>query len=787
MAKKLNRLFDGFGQLTKLILLNGLFVPEVYAADRPPVNASRNGMISDTMPLNGVELYPDVTLNGNRVGLVRFGYADGKFYASADTLRQLGLMLDVRPSASVCLSDIPQLHIDYDARQQTLKLTAPLGLLSTTTLFTRADVSSPVASTSRGILLNYDLFASKERTLSVRSFTELRAFQPSGVFSSTQLTRNAVQKHGGNNDNRFSRLDTRWQSSFPDRLLTVTAGDTLTSSLPWSRPTRIAGIQVGTNLSLQPYLPTTPLPSFLGSATLPSDVELYINGVKHYNGSVPAGNFEISSLPNISGAGNAQVMVTDALGRTTVQNFSFYNDQLLLRQGLTEWSAELGVVRRNYGYSSFDYGNVPVFSGTWRRGVSNSLTAGSHAEATDRLANAGFSTDWVPSSRSGTLSATLAMSTDSGQRGALYGAGYRWSGYNFTFSTMTTLTSGRYHDVATHYGQPPPALSSNSVVGYGTESLGNFSLSYLQFRYPQERAVRYAGANWFKSVAQNVYLSLGASQNVDNSRDSSLWLMMTFAFSNGLNAGSSLLRMNNHSGYMINASQSQPPDGGWGWNIAASRHSSRPGAQGEVGYQGRHGNIYAGVNKMPDTHYGYADASGSLVSMAGGLFAAREIGNGFAVVSTDGIAGVPVKLENNLVGTSDDQGLLLVTPLNSYQNNLLSIDPMDLPASMRINRISADATPADRSGVLVKFGITPARAAQVMLVDTHGYAIAQGSIATLDSGQNAVVGFDGMVYFDALELHNRLKVTTATGVCTVQFYYPAGGKDIPQTGPLTCR
>lgn len=788
MAEKRNRFSEGFRALVKLVLLNGLFAPEICAADLKPRDQQQNRLIYDTMPLTGTELYPEVTLNGNPVGLVRFSYANGKFYASGNTLRQLGVRLQGKNTTQICLCDIPQLQTDYDARQQTLKLTAPLSLLDAApTRLNLADTANPMASASRGMLLNYDLYAARERSLSVSSFTELRAFQPSGVFSSTQLTRNSAQKYGGGHNNRFSRLDTRWQSSFPDRLLTVTTGDTLTSSLPWSRPSRIAGIQLGTDFSLKPYLPTTPLPSFLGSATLPSDVELYINGVKHYNGSVPAGNFEISSLPNISGAGSAQVMVTDALGRTTVQNFSFYNDPLLLRQGLTEWSAELGVIRRNYGYSSFDYGNSPVFSGTWRRGVSNSLTAGSHAEATDCLANAGFSTDWVPSGLSGTLSATLAMSADSGQRGALYGAGYRWSGYNFTFSTMTTLTSGRYHDVATRYGQSPPSLSSNTVVGYGTESLGNFSLSYLQFRYPQERGGRYAGANWFKSVAQDIYLNAGVSQNVDNRRDSSFWLMMTFAFSDRISAGSTLQRTNNQTGYMINASQTQPPEGGWGWNLAASRQSSRPGAQGEVGYQGRHGNVYAGVNQMSGTHYDYAGARGSLVSMAGGLFAAREISNGFAVVSTDGIAGVPVKLENNLVGTSDDQGLLLVTPLNSYQNNLLSIDPMDLPASMRINRISADATPADRSGVLVTFGITPVRAAQVMLVDTHGYAIAQGSIATLDSGQNAVVGFDGMVYFDALGLHNRLKVTTAAGVCTVQFDYPAGEKGILQTGPLTCR
>lgn len=85
------------------------------------------------------------------------------------------------------------------------------------------------------------------------------------------------------------------------------------------------------------------------------------------------------------------------------------------------------------------------------------------------------------------------------------------------------------------------------------------------------------------------------------------------------------------------------------------------------------------------------------------------------------------------------------------------------------------------------FGITPVRAAQVILVDVHGNTIAEGSLATLNAGQgqNAVVGFNDMAYFDALELHNRLKVTTATGVCSVLFDYPVRGEGIPQIGPAT--
>lgn len=750
-------------------------------------NQTNSGIIGDTTPLAGIDLYLDVTLNGNPVGLVHFGYENEKLYAGANTLRQLGFRLPHNTAATVSLNDIAQLSIDYNVEQQTLALTAPLSSLDlATTQVNPTGEATPIASNSRGALLNYDVYAQQGDETSANTFSELRAFNGLGVLSTTQLTQYSTAP---NADNAFYRMDTRWRTSFPENMLAINVGDTLTSSLTWSRPTRIGGIQIGTDFSLQPYMPTTPLPSYLGSATLPSNVELYVNGVKYYNGEVPAGSFQINTMPNISGAGTGQVMMTDALGRTTVQNFSFYNDQQLLREGLTAWSAELGAVRENYGYASFDYASAPVFSGTWRRGFSNTFTAGTHAETSDGLINAGFSNDWVPGPRSGTVSTALAASTDSGKSGFLYSVGYRWSGEQFNFSTSTTATSGDYRDVATHYGEPPPSLSSNTVIGYAMASAGNVSLSYLQFRYPHDSAVRYANASWFKSVTENISLNAGFNQNIDDTRDRSVYLMVTVTTSGNLSASSTVQYTNNETGYQINASQTPPGDGGWGWNVAASQQASRQSGQGEVGYLGRFGKAYTGFSRLPDNHYGYAGATGSLVAMGGGLFAAREINNGFAVVSTDGIPDVPVKLQNNLVGRSDDQGLLLVTSLNSYQNNQISIDPMDLPANMRIARVEANATPADRSGTLVSFGITPVRAAQVTLVNEQGKAISEGSMAyiTNGAGQSSVVGFDGMAWFDSLEQHNRLRVDTDTGSCNAQFDYPANAKGIVQIGPLECR
>jgi len=786
MVKKQFRIYNQLSMLVKIFLLNSVFISGIASAQNISDDASKS-LLNDPTQSIGSSLYLDVTLNGNSVGLVHFGYDNGKFYTRASTLRQLGFRVSEDTVGPVCLNDIVQLNINYNAQQQTLALTAPLDILDlmTTQIYPSLE-AKPEVTSSRGALLNYDLYAEQWKETHVNSFSELRTFNSVGVLSSTQLMKFST---GQSEYNRFNRLDTSWRSSFSDKMLALTVGDTLTTPLSWTRATRIAGIQIGTDFSLNPYMSTTPLPAFFGSAALPSSVELYINGMKEYNGEVPAGNFQLNTVPNISGMGNAQVMITDTLGRTTTQNFSFYNDQQLLREGLTSWSAALGVVRENYGYSSFDYAHSPVISGIWRRGISNSLTTSLHMETSQSLVNGGFGSDWIPLGLLGTVSTSLAMSSDAEDSGLQYGIGYRWSGGKFNFSTNTTFTSGNYHDVATYYGQAPATLNSSTVIGYSLGTAGNMSLSYLQFHYPDNTPVRYANVSWSRSLSENVSLYTSFNQNTNNSRDSSVFLMLAVNTNRNLSVSSTLQRTRDEMGYQLNVNRTPPSDGGWRWNFAASQQASQQSGQGSVGYQGRYGDVYTGFNSAQGNQYSYAGATGSLVMMGGGLFAAKQINSSFAVISTDGIADVPIKLQNNLVGTSNPQGLLLVTPLNSYEKNQISIDPMDLPANMRIARVQADVTPEDRSGALVTFAITPVQSALVILVDRNGKVIPEGSSATLITGerQSAVVGFDGMAYFDTLEAQNRLQVSTDTGNCSVEFAYPIKSTPITQIGPLVCQ
>ncbi|WP_341676840.1 fimbria/pilus outer membrane usher protein [Niveibacterium sp. SC-1] len=755
------------------------------AANAEPLETSPGEAAGDNLAL-----VLELTINGAPRGLVRVVERQGALWADGATLRELGFQLPEATPDPVRLDALPGVQLDYDASLQTLAITAPLTLLtlSTTVLDTAPLSTRTSASASPGALLNYNLYgaADGQGGAMLNAYGELRLFNARQVFSSTGLMQSGKSEIAPYHTSSV-RLDTSWSTSDPDSLVTWRVGDTLSAALAWSRATRIGGLQVGTNFDLQPYLVTTPVPAFFGSVTLPSAVDLYVNGVRQYSARVPAGPFRLNTVPNISGAGSAQLVMTNALGQTSTLNFSLYGAQSLLRSGLSDWSLELGFVRENYGIESSDYSEKPMASGTWRRGLSDRFTAEAHGEASDGLVNAGLGAHWLLGRTAGIASAAVGGSVKDGQSGGFYGLAYSWNDTRYSLELSSARTAGDYRDVATLHGSPVVERSDRASVGYNGDTFGNFGLSFLDSRYPDQSPTRYATAYWSYAYSRQLSFSASANRSLVGARETTVFVAVALSLDDGVFINADYQRARGRRDIALSASRSVPSDGGLGWRVSAGTGENGTDATGELEYLGRRIRLTGGLSRVSGSEYGYASAEGALVWMAGQPFAAQSITSGFAVVSTNGVADVPVELENNPVGVTNAKGFLLVTPLNAYQHNRISIDALDLPPDLRVGAVSADTTPTDRAGALVRFDIQPVRAATLLLVDAAGRPLPQGSEAHLAGSEATVlVGFDGIVYLDSLAAQNVLEVSTPTGLCRVSFEYKKEGTAIPQLGPLRC-
>ncbi len=774
------------------MLLTATLTPCAAMAADADIGASGDAMLPPPTPLTAAQtLYLEVTLNQTPRGLLPFTELQGRLMASGATLRQLGF--SARGEEPVALEHLSGVVVRYDAALQTLALDVPLEQLSLpTTRLERAADTAPAATASPGMVLNYDVYGSHNEGGGNLALTnELRLFGlGEGVLETSSLLRTYQDPADRQWRGESVRLDTAWRLDFPASAVSLTVGDFYSGFVDWSRPVRMGGVQIGRNYGLQPYRVLTPTPTFLGEAVVPSNVELYVDGLRQYNGEVPIGPFQLAAQPGINGTGNAQVVITDAFGRMQTLDFAFYGTQQLLAKGLSDWSAGVGRMRKDYGLRSFAYETPVIGSATWRYGASDRFTAEAHVEGGGGVLNGGAGGWWLLGG-AGVFNAAYAHSRFDGLQGGQYAVGYSWNNRRFNINLLTRRTHGAYRDLGALQDTLPPDISEQATIGLNLQQAGSLSASYLRLRYPDGEDNRYASLFWSRSFGDRWSAYLSFNQNLAESDDRSVYLSVSAALGRNRQSSLSAQRNGERLTYVADLSQPVPGDGsqgGHGWRVQARGGDDGAGGLAELGWLNRVGRYSMGYARQGDLDYGYASASGSVVWMGGHVFAAREVPDAFAVVSTDGYAGIPVRLENRLIGSTDKNGLLLVTPLLSWQRNRLSIDTLDLPADMRADRVDTWVTPRQSAGLGVDFGLRRTQAMRVILHDPEGVALPVGSSVRLPGGGAATVGYDGETYLEDVVTPAVLQVELPDGHCSVRLapHVTATSPGMPRIGPLRC-
>lgn len=732
------------------------------------------------------DVYLEVDLNGQPTSkIARFHLSKGKLYASAADLEQVGLRMDrlgsgVGAAAEISLDTIAGLRYTYDAARQTIALRVPDELRTPYAIDSRALPETPPATSSSGIYVDYDLFASSSPGQPVALANETRYFNPSGVLSHSGI----AYVSGG--ERRYLRYDTFWSRSNAAVPSTMQIGDTITSSLSWSRSIRIGGFQWRSNFSLRPDLVTFPVPALYGSAVVPSSVDVYLNNVKQFSGDVPSGPFIVNNVFGITGAGTATVVTRDALGRTISTSLPLYVDARMLAAGLSSFSFEAGFLRRAYGLASFSYDPHPAVSGSARYGLTDALTLEAHGEGTRGLVHAGGGA-LMRMGQSGVLNGALAVSTGhfTGVQASL---GYQLIRPQFSIEAQTVRAYGNFGDLASSDGALMPSATDQVTLSLPFVRRQSISLSYIGSKVPGAFASRIGAVSYTLGLGNLVSLNLNLYSDFRQHHASGCFVALNFAPSDRISTSASGAFANGRVDGTVNAIRSPDYAGEWGGGVQAGRMGGTSFGQSQVQYLGRAGEATAIAQRTGAAANASLDVSGAVVLMDRSIEFARRIDDGFALVSTDGVGDVPVLHDNRVIGVTDRSGHLLVSDLNAYESNRIGIDSMKLPVDARIAVTSMNVTPQARSGVLARFGMSRYAAASVIVLDAHGQAISAGSpVHDVESGKDTIVGYDGIVFIDELQRNNHLLVGAGTSRCAVQFaYVPSRDGTIPTIGPLTC-
>ncbi len=208
-----------------------------------------------------------------------------------------------------------------------------------------------------------------------------------------------------------------------------------------------------------------------------------------------------------------------------------------------------------------------------------------------------------------------------------------------------------------------------------------------------------------------------------------------------------------------------------------------------VDYRSSFGEFSGSVDQAGDMGRITATADGALIIAGGGIFFVNQVSDSFAVVKGGG-PNAPVSLNGRHVTNTNSSGHAVVSDLQSYQNNTVTIDPTNLAVDLQPESTQAIVVPADRSGVVIDFGTKRMSAATVILTNAEGKPLPMGAEVLQDgTGQPAVMGYDGRVWLTDLSPKNNLTVTLPEGLgtCHASFDYKPVPGSIPEIGGVICK
>ena len=737
------------------------------------------------------EIFLDVFINDQRKDTVLLLRNEGRLFAGAKDLQLWRLRLpNTNPLTFYgddfyALDALRGLTFKLDESTQSLAMQVPPRLFEATLLNGQEiDFSAP-SPASPGGFINYSISADHAEGL-----TNSTGSLGLGGFGRWGSAHTRILGLDLNNQARAIRLESTLTRDKPMKLTRLRFGDAISGASSWGGMVRFGGVQWGTNFSLQPGFMTSPRPEISGESALPSTVELYVENLLRMRREVPSGPFTIEDLPVLNGQGDARLVVRDILGREQVITQPFFTSSRLLKQGLQNYSYELGFVRRNFGIDSNNYGRFMAV-GTHRLGFTEKFTGEIHGELLGNQQAVGLG-GVLLSRFGGVLSGSLAMSHSKKGVGGLLGFGSQRQSGNFRFSANTQLASQDFVKLGLQSEKLAPRHISQMTVGMATENYGSFAANYTQQAFRDREENKIVSGSYAREVGGLGNLSASVTRYLSGEAKTvfSLNFSMNLDLGKRRSANINMSAKPGRNNANLQLNRKSPAGGGVGYRLFSGLGDSDR-REAEVSLQNGVGNYTLAAGQSQGQTAFRGSASGGVAFLGGSSFFSRRITDSFAVVQVPGYADVGIYADNQLSTRTDSKGNALLTGLRSYQKNSVRIEQSDIPLDAQIDTLQLDAVPYFRSGLVLKFPVKRSRGALLTVVLVNGEPLPAGAQVQI-IGDNILenelfpTGMRGEVYLTGLEADNQLRVTWKEQSCEFALPFPEITDPLPHLGTYIC-
>jgi outer membrane usher protein len=572
----------------------------------------------------------------------------------------------------------------------------------------------------------------------------------------------------------------------PD-LRRYTLGDTFAGGGTLGSPTLIGGISISKNFSLDPYFIRYPTQQVSGVLTTPSTIEVFRNGLLISREQVAPGQFHLNNIPGQIGQGNTDVVIRDAFGNSQQISSPYYLSPQLLEKGLNDYSYGIGFQRSNLA-DSWQY-DKPAFTAFHRIGLSNWLTVGGRLEASQDLVSGGPSMSLGLGV--GEIDSAFAMSKSRGGDGAAGsiayqyttprglggGASLQWMSANYsTLELLSTVDRPIIQGVA----------SFSTSLKFHSTLITQYS--YERFRDTVTPTQHQISATLNTQIGSALTLRMTATAALPGSSNGTanqLSIGLSYYFGHRTTGTLSA----SHTGDHLSASnqgtvalqKSLPAGNGYGFLVQATEGQQAEQA-GIFQYQNSYGRYEANYTRTVSGASSTLLLAGGLCFIGSRLIATRPVQDGFALIRVPELAGIPGEWSNQVMGTTDHHGDLLIPNLLPYYGNQLSILESSIPLNYVVDTDRKTIAVPFRGGALVEFPVHKIQQVTGKVLLRSGTissipVAAQLSMSNKTSNQVSPLGGKGEFYFENLPAgHYAASIDSKSGSCKFEIEIPNSDK-----------
>jgi outer membrane usher protein FimD/PapC len=563
-------------------------------------------------------------------------------------------------------------------------------------------------------------------------------------------------------ENRYLRQSTNLVRDWPDRMLRLNIGDLTALSGELGSARTIGGIGIGRVFDMQPNFVSNPTARLIGQVNFQSTAEVYVDGVRVRTQNVNPGVFQFNNLDYYGGLRNTEIVIRDAYGNRQVIGRSFYFSEQILKEGLHDFSYNLGIERQDVGVRSNSYSGR-AWSLYHHYGVRDWLSVGVRSDGNREAWSIGPGAGIVLGSY-GVLAAGF-----SARRNTELGRGGNAMLARYSFDSPTWSVRAQLRDQDPGYNVAAAAPQSRALpwrdsllgAGYNTRGWGSLSYDVTRSRM-HDGAFRNADTFGYSvTMLRSLQIFVTASrvhQNTGTGWEGFAGVSMSF--DEGRNASLTRQKVQGTGDIdVLEFAKSTPEGEGYGYRLGVenspgatvfkpfgqlnTRHFTFTG-DGDFRMQGD----AAGPNRAS------VSVSGALGAVGGHFALTRPVQSSFAVVKVGELEGVRVYRNNQEIGRTGADGTLVIPNVTAYAYNSLSIAPEDVPMDYELADIEKTVVPSPGGGVLADMGLRALRAYEgKLLYRDQGASMDQIVVTLTRAGRSREVTttYAGRFYIDDLE------------------------------------